>query len=299
MTAFAVAVRSTLLVATLLAALGHAAAQPPAVPPPGQTPETLQAIKELKLQALEAESKKDNEAALKLYQRILRLDPDDALARSQSDVITKALEADRIKATEGTIADRDRKARDERFRQLINDAERSVLDAKTSGESEPLVRARRQLIEAKKYALAGDPDVDRIERQIVQMEGDKRVRLYVILGLVALVVLTPLVFLAIYLFRKDRVLEVSGGPQAGERFKLEKDSVSIGALEVDWIIADPLRKISRHHCDVIRDRRRYFLVDRSSNGTLLNGRLIERGQAVLLKRGDRIGLSDEITLRFG
>jgi hypothetical protein len=259
----------------------------------------LQAIKELKLQALEAESKKDNEAALKLYQRILRLDPDDALARSQSDVITKALEADRIKVTEGTIADRDRKARDERFRQLINDAERSVLDAKTSGESEPLVRARRQLIEAKKYALAGDPDVDRIERQIVQMEGDKRVRLYVILGLVALVVLTPLVFLAIYLFRKDRVLEVSGGPQAGERFKLEKDSVSIGALEVDWIIADPLRKISRHHCDVIRDRRRYFLVDRSSNGTLLNGRLIERGQAVLLKRGDRIGLSDEITLRFG
>jgi len=298
MTRLSAALRSAFLVATLLTPLGLAQAQPPPVQPGGLTPSTVDAIKELKLQALDAESKQDKKAALELYQRILRLDPDDALARTQSEQIRRTLDADTAKDRERRLQDLNERARDQRFRELVTDAEREVFNARTTRESEPLVRARKLLVEAKKYALAGDPDVDRIERQIVQMEREKTVRLYILIGLIALAILTPIVFFVFYLLRKDRLLEVAGGPQSGERFKLEKDSVSIGALDVDWIIADPLRKISRHHCDVVRDRRRYFLVDRSSNGTLLNGRLVDRGQAALLKRGDRIGLSDEIILLF-
>ena len=126
------------------------------------------------------------------------------------------------------------------------------------------------------------------------------VRLWEIWGLVALVVLVPIIGAVVYVRRTGRVLEIVNGPQSGDRFVLEKDSVSVGAgaAEVDWAVSDPLRKISRRHFDVIRHSRRYFLVDQSTNGTLLNGRVVQRGEPVLLKRGDRIGLSDEVTLLF-
>ena len=97
-----------------------------------------------------------------------------------------------------------------------------------------------------------------------------------------------------------RRLEMIEGPQAGEVFPLEKEITTLGAVavEADWAIADASHRISRRHCDIARSGRHYFLTDYSSNGTFVNGRRVPKGDPVLLRKGDRIGLTDEILLRF-
>ena len=97
-----------------------------------------------------------------------------------------------------------------------------------------------------------------------------------------------------------RQLEMLEGPQPGETIRLEKETTSLGALpaEADWVIADPSRRISRRHCDISRDGRHYFLTDCSSNGTFINGKPAPKGEPVLLRKGDRIALAENIVLKF-
>ena len=99
---------------------------------------------------------------------------------------------------------------------------------------------------------------------------------------------------------KVRRLEMIEGPQPGESFQLEKEITTLGAVaaESDWAIPDPSHRMSRRHCDIGRSGRHYFLTDYSSNGTFINGKRIPKGEPVLLRKGDRIALTDEIVLRF-
>jgi FHA domain len=287
-----------------------AAQTPPAPAAQGNTPETAARINQLKLDALKAEDKDDDEALNKqlgLYKQILELDPNDALARQRKEKIEAELkrrkEEEQKKKDEESrqqIIDETVGARKVLVRTRIAEAEEAILDAKATGNRASLEQAKKLVGEARRDAQPGDPDIERVEAQIKQVEHDWWVGTVELWTLIGVITLIPLVALVIYLLKKERLLEVVQGPQSGDRFKLEKDkeTVSIGALGVDWVITDPLRKISRHHCDVVRSKRRYFVIDVSSNGTLINGRLIERGQPILLKRGDRIGLSDEVTVVF-
>ena len=99
---------------------------------------------------------------------------------------------------------------------------------------------------------------------------------------------------------KTRQLEMIEGPDPGEVFDLKKEKTSVGAIasEADIVITDPFRKISRRHCEIVRSNGRYFLTDCSTNGTLINGKAAPRGEPVLLKKGDRIALADDVILRF-
>jgi hypothetical protein len=99
---------------------------------------------------------------------------------------------------------------------------------------------------------------------------------------------------------KPRELEMLEGPAPGDVFQLEKEKTSLGAVaaEADIVIADPFRKISRRHCEISRSGKHYFLIDCSTNGTTVNDRPVPKGEAVLLKKGDRIALADEVVLRF-
>ena len=99
---------------------------------------------------------------------------------------------------------------------------------------------------------------------------------------------------------KVRRLEMIEGPEPGRIFELEKEITTIGAVaaEADWAIADPTRRLSRRHFDISRSGRHYFLTDLSSNGTLINGKAAPKGEPVLLRRGDRITIAEDITLRF-
>jgi FHA domain-containing protein len=298
-----------LLLLALLVPTPRTSAQPPPAPG-GLTPETAARINQLKLDALKAEDKDDEEALNKqlgLYKQILELDPNDALARQRKEKIEGELK--RRKEEEQKKREEESKkqvfeetvgARKVLVRSRIAEADQAILDARTTGNRASLEQAKKLLDEARRDAQAGDPEIERLEAQIAQVEHDwwvGRVELWSLIGVITII---PLVALVVYLLKKERLLEVVQGPQSGDRFPLEKDkeTVSIGSLGVDWVITDPLRKISRHHCNVVRAKRRYFLIDMSSNGTLVNGRLIERGQPILLKRGDRIGLSDEVTVVF-
>jgi FHA domain len=125
---------------------------------------------------------------------------------------------------------------------------------------------------------------------------------------IAVVVMATIVVLAILIpvLRsrtagvKPRELEMLEGPAPGDVFPLEKEKTSLGAVasEADIVIADAFRKISRRHCEISRNGKHYFLVDCSTNGTFVNDKLVPKGEPVLLKKGDRIALADEVVLRF-
>jgi hypothetical protein len=279
------------------------AQQPP--PPPassGVDDERNKEILDLKRQAYEAEGK-DPSKALDLYGKILKLDPNDFLARQQVREIQAQIDRN------GTVVikKRDDEARRREIARLIAQAEEALIKAKPTHAREPLDTAQKLLGQARSAMLPGDANVDNLQGRIdrLQAQIDQEMAIVVRLfwefwGFVGLVVLGIVVALVFYFRRTGRALEMIEGPQMGEVFVLKKDATALGALasEVDWALEDPLRKISRRHCDVVRQGRHYFLVDCSLNGTFLNGRPLQKGQPALLKRGDQIGLGGEVTLRF-
>ncbi len=94
------------------------------------------------------------------------------------------------------------------------------------------------------------------------------------------------------------VLEGIEGPCMGHIYPLQKEETIIGSQSppADIEICDELRKISRRHCAIIRNGKRFYVVDESTNGTKLNDREIERGVVTELRQGDRIALADVAVL---
>ena len=268
---------------------------------PGAVDEaTRKLINDLKLQVIDAKVANDPKKEFDLLKKILTLDPGDALATLRIAQLTEILRANEASARQQQVQQADEQARQTLARTHLATAEDGLVEAKRTGKSEPLVRARAALVEARKYARSGDQDVERLQRMIDDETSARRVRFWEWWGVIGVVALAAMVGLAFYVLRASRVLEMIDGPQTGQVFKLEKDATALGALasEVDWAIEDPLRKISRRHCELVRQGRHFFLVDCSMNGTFLNGRPLQKGQPALLKRGDRIGLGGAATLLF-
>ncbi len=89
-------------------------------------------------------------------------------------------------------------------------------------------------------------------------------------------------------------LIVESGQPAGKAWALTSPVTSVGrGASNDIILSD--NQVSRVHCLIELTGQRYVLTDKSTNGTLVNGRRA-RGQ-VTLKTGDRIQIGD-IVLRF-
>ncbi|UNT97111.1 FHA domain-containing serine/threonine-protein kinase [Allobaculum mucilyticum] len=63
--------------------------------------------------------------------------------------------------------------------------------------------------------------------------------------------------------------------------------------EGDFFVTDPKRTVSRVHAEITwnKTRKKWVLLDRSANGTFLNGKRIVSGTAAPLKNGDRIRLA--------
>lgn len=80
-------------------------------------------------------------------------------------------------------------------------------------------------------------------------------------------------------------------------YRLEQDQITIGRGE-DCDIIIPDRAISRHHAEIIYDRRDYYLVDlESGNGTLLNGKPVHPKERQFLRTNDVIGI-DPVEIHF-
>jgi predicted component of type VI protein secretion system len=82
---------------------------------------------------------------------------------------------------------------------------------------------------------------------------------------------------------------------------LDADEVKIGALgppngECDIVIRDARRRISQLHCLIVCSGRHWYLINESTNGTMINDEEIEKGNIVRLRKGDRLSLEDEAAL---
>ena len=283
----------------LPAAARAAQEQPPAPAQtaPGLSPEDQKRILDLKVRA---RSVSDPKKQLEIYETILNINPDDALAITRVEALQKQIAEKTEIDQKAQIEAEEEKAR----RQLLSDALRSgmadLVEAKRTGSSEPLTRARQALATARKYANAGDTEVDQLQAQIdqeAQNQRTRRIEVWAFIGLLAAAAIGGLVLVVL---RRGGALEMIAGPQPGQTFPLKKEMTSIGALagEVDWPISDPHRKISRRHCEILRSGRHFFVVDRSTNGTLLNGQPLRNGEPALLRRGDQIGLAGDVVIRF-
>lgn len=117
--------------------------------------------------------------------------------------------------------------------------------------------------------------------------------------LVSLVLIVGMFFA----FRPGKlILYCEDGDQRGESFALDQPEIIIGSLsepdgDAQIIINDRKRKISRSHCVIKQNGRRFYLKDlESANGTSVNGRRLEKGEYHMLKKGDEISLAGAATL---
>jgi hypothetical protein len=288
----------------VVAGSGAPLAQQPTPAPPAGTqtpdPDTAKLILDLKLQALDAYNAGDMKKELDLQQKILRLDPNDARALSRVDEIRKTLKTKETDDKLAVIKRLDDEARQKLAQDWLAKSEEALVAAKQTRDAEHLDVARRALSEARKYARDDDPTLVRLASQIEQEGEAHRLRRWQLWGGAGVLLLVAIVGAVLYFLRSKRVLEMLDGSQMGQVFAIKNKSTTLGALaaEVDWAIEDPLRKISRRHCELIREGRHYWVVDCSMNGTFLNGRPLQKGEPALLKRGDRIGLGGAVTIRF-
>jgi hypothetical protein len=293
-------VRTILHIIGVLICLG-ALAFAQAVPPTTAVDPALQKnIQDLKIQALDAHQRNDQVKERSLYNQILHLSPDDPTARVELEKLDAERKQKAEEETQRRLAQNDRRAQNALIGGALLKAQAALADAKRLGSSEPLEKARQYLGEARATAGRSTPEIDRIALA-VQTEGDlQRSRWWELWGGAGLVGAGALGALVFSFWRRKAVLEIVDGPDAGQAFVLKKPTTMVGALasEVDWVITDPMRKVSRRHCDVLRNGRHYFIVDRSTNGTFLNGRPLPHGEPTLLRRGDQIGLGGEILLQF-
>jgi hypothetical protein len=271
-------------------------------PPPGPTPEEL--------------ARQQLEAHLKELQRRLEFDNVDLAAREQllRAIIDDCIELGRDYAPytaklqevqaelKKRTTDDARKKQDRDFAVILKNRAVQAMRAQPPrwAEASKALQDALVLVKDDPEALAWKATVDQKLRQD---------RIYMsILGSLLALVTTGAGLVGWKALRarakpgsgRVRKLEMIEGPQPGEVFLLEKEITTLGAVPVesDWAIPDPSHRVSRRHCDIARSGRHFFLTDHSSNGTFINGRQVPKGEPVLLRKGDRIALTDEILLRF-
>lgn len=84
--------------------------------------------------------------------------------------------------------------------------------------------------------------------------------------------------------------QTNGGAKPTQ-WTLEQGSRVIGrSTDSDWQVNDDARRVSKQHCTITKDRAGFFIVDRSANGTQVDGRLLLEGETTRLQSGSRIGI---------
>lgn len=160
-----------------------------------------------------------------------------------------------------------------------------------------------QLIDEALVVSSDDPVAKRIKGEVSACLAGCRTKRTAIIIIVVLFAAGTIVGLYFVLGPKKWVLEGVYGPCKGKVFPLNKQKMKIGAAdspedEIDVVISDTNHKISRLHCSLRQDGRRWYLKDKSSNGTKINDVKMGKDRYVKLRNGDEISLADEALLRF-
>ncbi len=86
------------------------------------------------------------------------------------------------------------------------------------------------------------------------------------------------------------------GSKAGTTHSCDTDSITIGR-SIQNRINIPSPRISKNHCEIIRESEKYYLIDHhSKNGTFLNNKQIKPDKKYALSHGDKIELCDSVIL---
>ncbi|HMB26890.1 MAG TPA: FHA domain-containing protein, partial [Blastocatellia bacterium] len=107
---------------------------------------------------------------------------------------------------------------------------------------------------------------------------------------------------ALYFFFRPGYWELKcvDGPCKGETYSLDAPEILIGAVqgEADVVIDDRKRRISRRHCLIWREKRDFYIIDESANGTFVNGQPVSKESGQLLRNKSEISLAGAATLIF-
>jgi tetratricopeptide (TPR) repeat protein len=191
---------------------------------------------------------------------------------------------------------------DAEARQLRDEARirRLVEEVKTLLAAKEVDTAQEKNQQALQQA-PNDPEAQKIQGDIDRFLA-KRKTLFVLKTVFA-VLLVAGMFTGLYFLLRTRewLLEGVEGPCQGKVFPLDKDEMKIGALgppngECDLVIRDARHRISPLHCMIVRSGRHWYLMNESTNGTMINDEEIEKGNMVRLRQGDRLSLADEAVL---
>jgi hypothetical protein len=107
--------------------------------------------------------------------------------------------------------------------------------------------------------------------------------------------------------KRAAVLQIVDGVGRGKLVTIdrEKTAFRIGAAQGstdaeknDLIISDSATQVSRFHCTLHRKDGEYFVVDSSTNGTVINGEPLKRGDHYPLEDGDEITIAQVARLKF-
>jgi tetratricopeptide (TPR) repeat protein len=184
--------------------------------------------------------------------------------------------------------------------QQVRDAIKAGHDAYFTDDSAQWTAALRLLNDALKI----DPTNAELNSWKQKIESQIRKERFLfwlkVILLVATVVGVIVVGLYLLLRKRQGMLEFADGDRMGEIFRLDKPAIKIGALTEgnDLVVADPRGKISRYHCEIVREGRRFFIKDGSTNGTWVNEEYLEAGRPKVLRKGDRLTLAGEVTFIF-
>jgi hypothetical protein len=107
--------------------------------------------------------------------------------------------------------------------------------------------------------------------------------------------------------KRAAVLQIVDGVGRGKLVTIdrEKTAFRIGAAQGstdaeknDLVISDSATQVSRFHCTLHRKDGEYFVVDSSTNGTVINGEPLKRGDHYPLEDGDEITIAQVARLKF-
>jgi hypothetical protein len=95
-------------------------------------------------------------------------------------------------------------------------------------------------------------------------------------------------------------LKCVDGPRKGETFSLDGPEIIVGAVEgaADIVINDHKRLISRRHCLIWQEKRDFYIIDESANGTFVNGQPVSKESGQMLQNKNEISLAGAATLIF-
>jgi predicted component of type VI protein secretion system len=195
--------------------------------------------------------------------------------------------------------------------QIFDDAEARQLrdEARTrrlSEEAKDLLAAKEvdKAIEKIQQALQltpTDAEGQKIKKDIDNIFSKRKTLFVLKIAFMVLLVAGMLTVLYFLLRTRQWLLEGVNGPCQEKIFPLDKDEIKIGALgrphgECDIVIRDAGHRISPLHCLIVRSGRHWYLMNESTNGTMINDEEVEKGNMVRLRKRDRLSLADEAVL---